>query len=166
LNTNQNSNQTANQAPAAVAAQANSEYRSDWSSDRIIRGTGDFKTASFASAIRPSLDLPAPERDTKQASTSGGLTNVFAKDLPGAESLSFVPNTPVVIGETSYFLTGSDSSVNFYALQSNGQVQWELSLHDNGKFDDTSAGLGNAGGTSTLYAISDTGRLYAVAAAS
>lgn len=128
---------------------------------------GGFRTTSFIDSLKPSMDLPAVERQTRNVQTSGGLVNTFAKDLPGAGNLDYIPNTPAVIGTNSYFLTASTSSANAFALGSNGQVLWELSLHDNGKFVGTSPAVsqafGNVGGfPNAIYAISSTGRLYAI----
>ncbi|PKL76960.1 MAG: hypothetical protein CVV27_07630, partial [Candidatus Melainabacteria bacterium HGW-Melainabacteria-1] len=143
-------------SPAATA------HRYDWSTDRILRRGADFRTANFIDSLKPTLDLPPVERQSKDTSTSGGLTNTFAKNLPGANNLEYIPNTPAVIGTTSYFLTSSESSANVFALDANGQVLWELGLHENGRFDGTSLAVGTANGTSTLYGISDEGRLYAI----
>ncbi len=108
------------------------------------------------------MDLPPVERQPRQVETSGGLVNQFAKNLPGAEGLDFIPNTPAVIDTSTYFLTASKTSSNVYALGSNGQVLWDLSLHENGFFDGTSLAVGAADGDDTLYGVTDTGRLYAI----
>lgn len=157
------SNSTAESAGQAASAQHNIGY--DWSTDRIITHNGGFRVNSFQDAIKPVLEMPASERAPRNPATSGGLSNEFAKNLPGAESVSVNPGTPVVIGTTSYFLTESKNSVNFFALNANGQVDWELSLHESGHFAGTSAAQGKAH-TNTLYAISSQGRLYAVNAGS
>ncbi len=133
----------------------------DWSSDRIV-DSSSFSTQGFADAIKPSFTLPAVERQPKPATRSGGFANEFAKNLPGSTDISYLPNTPALIGQTAYFLTASDSSTNFFALQENGQIQWQLSLHENGSFVGTSPAVAQAAGQNFLYAISDTGRLYAV----
>lgn len=170
---------TAAQQPVTGSAQQTAEtvrpYRYDWSSDRVFNGnSGEFRTASFVDSLKPSLELPPVARQAKDAATSGGLTNAFAKNLPGADTLPYVPGAPPSIGsdeagsvpasfgDTTYFLTGSGSSTNAFALASNGQVQWELGLHDNGKFDGTSVAGGQAANVNTLYAITDKGRLYAI----
>ncbi len=138
-------------------------YRYDWSSDRmgIAPASSGFRTASFIDSIKPSLDLPAVDRQTRDASTSGGLINTFAKDLPGANDLAYVPNTPAVIGTNTFFLTGSSSSVNAFSLGSNGQMRWELNLHENGKFLGSSPAIGQAF-SNVIFAVTDTGRLYAI----
>ncbi|MBF2052636.1 MAG: PQQ-like beta-propeller repeat protein [Candidatus Sericytochromatia bacterium] len=109
--------------------------------------------------------MPGTERALRNPETSGGLSSDFAKNLPGADAVKVNPSTPVVIGTTSYFLTESKTSVNFFALNANGQVDWELSLHENGYFAGSSAAQGKAH-ANTLYAISNQGRLYAVNASS
>lgn len=151
-------------APASHAGVSSPDHISDWTRDRVVetRTAGDFQTASFADAIKPALTLPAIERNPKQASDSGGLENTFAKDLPGADNVNYLPNTPASIGTNSYFLTNSSDASNFFALRSNGSLIWELSLHDNGDFNGSSPAVGSATGTNILYAISDNGRLYAV----
>ncbi|MEZ0374189.1 MAG: PQQ-binding-like beta-propeller repeat protein [Candidatus Sericytochromatia bacterium] len=162
-------NGTQQSLPAPAANQTPSgTYRYDWTTDRILRQAPGFKTASFVDSLKPNLDLPPVARQTRDVATSGGLANAFAKNLPGAEKLAANPNTPAVIGTTSYFLTGSTSSANVFALSSSGQVLWELSLHENGSFDHGlvsgggSMAVGNASGVATLYAITDQGRLHAV----
>lgn len=136
------------------------EYRADWTQDRIL-GSAAFRTASFTDSIRPDLGLDSPASQIKSPQTSQGLENTFAKDLPGADQLESLPNTPAVIGQNAYFLTNSASSANFFGLQDNGQIKWQLGLHDNGKFQGSSPAVGKAF-NNTLYAITDTGRLYAV----
>lgn len=151
-------------SPSAAKSQTSatqSEYHFDWSSDRIVNSGGGFKTASFSSAIKPLLQMPGVEQKLKSPETSGGFANEFAKDLPSADHGAYTPNTPAVIGDTAYFLTSSKASANFFALKENGQKAWELSLHENGKFDGTSPAVGKAN-PNVLYAISDLGRLYAV----
>jgi len=149
-------------------------YRYDWSTDRVVNSGAGFRTASFVDAIKPTLELPPVARQAKDATTSGGLVSTFAKNLPGADTLPFVPGSapslgsgeagsvPAAFGDTTFFLTGSSTSTNAFALGSNGQVLWELSLHENGKFDGTSVAGGQALGVNTLYAITDKGRLYAI----
>ncbi len=136
------------------------DYRADWTQDRIIGGA-DFRTAAFTDSLRPDLTLDSPDSRIKSPQTSQGLENSFAKDLPGADQLESLPNTPAVIGQNAYFLTNSASSTNFFGLQDNGQIKWQLSLHDNGRFKGSSPAVGKAF-TNTLYAITNTGRLYAV----
>lgn len=149
-------------------------YRYDWSSDRVLYSDNGFKTASFVDSLKPTLELPPVERQTKNATTSGGLVSTFAKNLPGADSSAILPDSPpstgngeagsvpATFGDTTYFLTSSTTSTNVFGLGSNGQVVWELGLHDNGKFDGTSVAGGTAAGVNTLYALTDKGRLYAI----
>lgn len=155
---------TSAQQPAASSAQNSPKqtFRYDWSSDRIINKANSFRTASFVDSLKPNMDLPPVAREARDPETSGGLSNSFAKNLPGADALDYIPNTPAVIGTNSYFLTASKSSSNVFALGSNGQVLWDLSLHENGYFDGSSLATGEARGTDTLYGITDTGRLYAI----
>ena len=166
--------ETTNQTTMETPNAPQTTLYSDWTSDRVVgnQAQGDFKTASFADSIKPGLALPAEEKNPKLASSSGGLANAFAKNLPGASEVNYLPNTPVVIADAttptdankaiSYFLTDSKSSSNFYAIRGDGSLVWELSLHDNGNFDGSSPTLGTTTGTNFLYAISDNGRLYAV----
>lgn len=156
--TSQNQPAASTQQPAAQAQQ---RLRSDWSSDRILY-RGSFRTASFVDAIKPSLDLPAVERGTKDVATSDGLANSFAKNLPGAGKLDYLPNTPARIGTNTYFLTASETSTNAYALNASGNKLWDLSLHENGSFDGTSPAVGRVNGVDVLYAVTDEGRLYAI----
>lgn len=136
-------------------------YRYDWTTDRIVGS--HFKTQAFREAIRPVLSDPALEQQPKSANLSGGLSSEFAKNLPGSEGVDHLPSTPAVIGTNSYYLTASASSTNVFALNNSGHVLWQLSLHDNnGRFIGTSPALGDVGGINTLYALSSTGRLYAI----
>ncbi|PIQ25810.1 hypothetical protein COW36_21965 [bacterium (Candidatus Blackallbacteria) CG17_big_fil_post_rev_8_21_14_2_50_48_46] len=140
-------------------------YRYDWTTDRILGAQG-FRTQAFVDSVKPAMSDPAIEQQVKEATSSGGLTSDFAKNLPGSDNSEYLPNTPVVIGTDAYYLTSSLSSTNVFALNDNGSKIWDLSLHDNGgRFIGTSAGLGAAGGVNTLYALSSTGRLYAINAA-
>ena len=139
---------------------ATGEYRADWTQDRIV-GSSGFRTASFTDSIRPDLTLDSPNSQIKSPQNSQGFENSFAKDLPGADQLESLPNTPVVIGQNAFFLTNSASSTNFFGLQDNGQIKWQLSLHDNGRFKGSSPAVGKAF-PNTLFAITETGRLYAV----
>lgn len=136
-------------------------YRFDWSSDRVFNSNQGFKTSSFSNSIKPLLGLPAVERKLKSAEDFGGFANEFAKNLPGAQNSDYIPNTPAVIGNMAYFLTNSESGVNFFALRENGQAAWDLSLHENGRFNGSSPAVGKAN-ANILFAISDLGRLYAV----
>ncbi len=135
---------------------------SDWTSDRISNGQQTFSTQAFSDAIKPSLTLPDVELAPKSPEKTGGFANTFAKNLPGSDNVSYLPNIPAIIDTTAYFLTSSDSSTNFYALQDNGQIQWQLALHENGKFAGSSPAVAQASGQRYLYAITDKGRLYAV----
>lgn len=149
--------------PAALPAQMKTNTQvSDWTSDRILNMQKGFSTQAFSDAIKPSLTLPEVESAPKSPENAGGFANVFAKNLPGSDNVSYLPNIPAIIDTTAYFLTSSDTSTNFYALQSNGQVQWQLTLHENGKFAGSSPAVAQAFGQRYLYAITDKGRLYAV----
>jgi hypothetical protein len=138
-------------------------YRFDWTSDRIVGGSANFSTQAFSDSVKANLSTPAIEQGAKSASTSGGLTSEFAKNLPGSDNVEYLPNTPAIIGSNSYYLTGSTASTNVFALNVNGQLIWELSLHDNNaRFVGTSPAIGAAGGVNTVYALANTGRLYAI----
>lgn len=153
-------------APVASLPAIRQNFVVDWTTDRIFTGSQSFSTQAFSDAIKPTLTLPDVEKYPKDPQDTQGFANVFAKNLPGSESLGYLPNVPVTItsggSTTAFFLTGSDSSTNFYALQENGQVQWQLALHENGKFLGSSPAVGPANGQNYLYAITDQGRLYAV----
>lgn len=138
-------------------------YRYDWTHDRISEASASFKTQAFRDAVRPSFSDPAPEQQSKSTTVSGGLSSEFAKNLPGSDGVDHLPNTPAIIGTNSYYLTASATSTNAFGLNSSGQVLWQLSLHENnGRFIGTSPALGDVGGVNTLYALSSTGRLYAI----
>ncbi|MGV3524440.1 MAG: hypothetical protein ACO1RX_09455 [Candidatus Sericytochromatia bacterium] len=133
----------------------------DWSSDRVLRSSG-FRTTSFSDAIKPALEIPAVEREVKNPSLSGGFANSFAKDLPSANGVNYLPNTPAVDASgNTYFLTASEASANFFSLSPGGGTRWDLSLHDNGKFVDTSPAFGKDN-PNTLFVATDQGRLYAI----
>lgn len=153
-------------APAANPLLSPQNLVLDWTSDRIFTGAQSFSTQAFSDTIKPNMALPDVEKHPKDPQDTQGFANVFAKDLPGSESLGYLPNVPVTItssgNTTAFFLTGSASSTNFFALQENGQVQWQLALHENGKFVGSSPAVAQAGGQNYLYAITDQGRLYAV----
>ena len=155
---------------AGGVTRSQAPLRYDWSSDRILQPTSGFQVASYSGSVRASLDAPAIEQQTKTIDASGEeFANEFAKFQPGATATNpNSPTTPAIARNTGFFLTESDSSVNFFALNETGQTLWQLSLHaDGGRFVGTSPALGNALGTDgVLYAISDLGRLYAVDASS
>lgn len=156
-------NQTAPIVNTNILETSSQVSRYDWSTDRIIGQSGGFQTQAFKERVKASLQLPAVEQNEKQASTSGGFANEFAKNLPSAVDVNHLPNSPAVLNNTAYFLTASDSSSNFYALDQSGALQWELALHENnGRFIGTSPAFGSAGGKNILYAITDQGRIYAV----
>lgn len=152
------------------ASPSTAPLRYDWSSDRILQPSSGFQVTSYSGSVRASFDAPAIEQQDKTINASGDeFANEFAKFQPGATATNpNSPTTPAVARNTGFFLTESDSSVNFFALNETGQTLWQLSLHaDGGKFVGTSPALGNALGTDrVLYAISDLGRLYAVDASS
>lgn len=167
--------QTANNMPARSAQDSDSAVSSalnpsrqgaeavrDWTSDRVLYSDVSFSTQAFSDSIKPNMTLPAVERESKSPLSAGGFANDFAKNLPGSESVNYLPNIPALINTTSYFLTSSEASTNFYALQDNGQIQWQLSLHENGEFIGSSPAVAQAAGQNYLYAITNKGRLYAV----
>jgi hypothetical protein len=157
------------QTPASLAApqpQARTLpqalYRFDWTADRIVGGS-DFRTQAFSDSVKANLSSSFIEQKPKLATASGGLTSEFAKNLPGSDNVDYLPNTPAIIGTDSYYLTASETSTNVFKLNVNGQKVWDLSLHENnGRFVGTSPAIGAAGGTSTIYALASTGRLYAI----
>jgi hypothetical protein len=148
--------------PRALPAQL---YRYDWTSDRIS-SPASFQLQAFSDAVKPAFFEQAPEQQPRSAQASGGFANEFAKNLPGSDNTEALPNTPAFIGTNTFFLTASKSSVNAFGLNNAGQLLWQLNLHDNnGRFIGTSPALGDVNGINTLYAISNTGRLYAINAA-
>lgn len=140
--------------------------KQDWSTDRILGPAPHFKTQAFADAIRPQLNLPALNAAPKAPPNPGEFANEFVKTIShDLDNGMPTPGSPAYIAatDTAYFVTGSETLTNFYALSSNGDVRWQLSLHENnGKFVGTSPANGSANGLNVLYVANDVGRLYAV----